>query len=83
MAQAILEFEQIIGNVEGGQDSQTVERDARGCVGDGSDSLIDVPCQSLHVVEFCCPGRKPERLSEYLDLNVLCQCQVPLRWPEF
>lgn len=73
MIQTIPVLEQIIGNVEGSQDSQAIERNGRSYVGDGSDSLIDVRCQLLHVVGFCYPGRKPEYLSEYLDLNVLCQ----------
>ena len=78
MIQVILEFEEVIGNVEGSQDGQTIEGYGRTYVSDSADSLIDVCCQPLHVVGFRCPGRKPERLSEYLDLNVLCHIE-PLR----
>ena len=77
MIQVILEFEEIIGDVEGSQDGQAIERHRRAYLGDGPDSLIDVRRQPLHVVGFCCPGRKPERLSEYVDLDVSCHFEPP------
>ena len=33
--------------------------------------------QPLHVIGFRCPGRKPERLSEYVDLDVPCHFEPP------
>ena len=81
MIQVLLEFEEIIGDVEGSQNGQTIERYGRAYVSNRTDSLIDVCCQPLHVVGFRCPGGKPERLSENLDLNVLCHV-VPLRSSE-
>ena len=77
MTQVILEFEQIIGNVEGSQDGQAIEGYGRAGICDSADSLVDVRCQLLHVVGFHYAGRKPKLLPEYLDFNVLCHIEPP------